>query len=240
MADDGLPDLTERLRIRRRHGRRRRWLPVAIACAILLAALIAQWVVHSSSLMRLTRVQTTGTRLVQDTQVQDAARLPLGEPLAGVDLDAAARRVAALDGVDHVQVQRHWPHTITIAVTERTPAYQRRTSTGYQWVDAHGIVFRSLGASTRGLVTVTTAGVDNQLLAGVAQVLGALKPATRAQLTAVDAATANDIVLTLTGGRRVIWGSADQSDVKSQVLQALLGQPVKTIDVSSPTHPTGR
>lgn len=240
MADDGLPDLTERLRIRRRHGRRQGWRPVVIACGVLLLALLAQWVVHNSGLLKLSRVQTTGTHLVQDSQVQDAARLPLGAPLAQVDLDAVARRVAAINVVDHVQVQRHWPHTITIAVTERVAAYQRRTTSGYQWVDAHGIVFNSLATSTRGLVTATTNGVDNQLLTGVAQAIGALTPATRAQVSAVDAPTANDIVLTLTGGRRVTWGGADQSDVKSKVLQALLNQPVRTIDVSSPTHPTGR
>jgi cell division protein FtsQ len=42
------------------------------------------------------------------------------------------------------------------------------------------------------------------------------------------------IRLELTGGRVVVWGGADQSDVKARVATALLARPGKTIDVSAP------
>lgn len=240
MPDDGLPDLTERLRVRRRASRGRRWVPTGIALAILVLSLVAQWLVKDGPLLRLTRVEANATSLLSAQQVRDAADLPLGEPLARVDLDAAARRVAALGAVDHVVVQRKWPHTVEVQVTGRTAAYQRRTTKGYQWVDSHGIVFRTLADPTRGLVTVTTTGVANNMLAGVAQTLDALTPTVKAKVLSVDATTPDNIVLRLQGGRRVTWGGADESDLKARVLQVLLGQPVKTIDVSSPTHPTGR
>ena len=63
----------------------------------------------------------------------------------------------------------------------------------------------------------------------------------RGQVTLVSATSPDDVTLTLTDGRTVLWGSAEQTDRKSQVLGALLDQigagtlePAGTLDVSTP------
>lgn len=238
---DHLPDLTERLRIRRRGAGMRRWAAVIAAVGVLLVALAAAWVVRFSPALRVDSLTVTGTHWVSEDQVRAAAQVPFGRPLAAVDMTAIAQRVAVLGPVAKVEVKRRWPHTVAIEITERTAAYQRRVPTGYQWVDAQGVVFHTAATSTRGLVTVTTIGVDNSLLADVCTVIGDLKPGTRKLLASVDAATPDRIVLTLTDRRTIVWGSADQSELKSEVTQALLAQKgVTVLDVSSPTHPTAR
>ena len=40
------------------------------------------------------------------------------------------------------------------------------------------------------------------------------------------------------GGRTVTWGSAEQSELKAEVLAALLSRPDRHIDVSVPGQPT--
>ena len=48
------------------------------------------------------------------------------------------------------------------------------------------------------------------------------------------------VQFTLEDGKRVVWGSADSSELKANVLVALLSQPGRTYDVSSPDLPTIR
>ncbi len=66
--------------------------------------------------------------------------------------------------------------------------------------------------------------------------LRTLPAALRAQVDSVTARTPDAIVLQLTGGAKIVWGSADQSALKSTVLQKLMaakpGQ--AAYDVSSP------
>ncbi|CNV87905.1 cell division protein FtsQ [Mycobacterium tuberculosis] len=46
------------------------------------------------------------------------------------------------------------------------------------------------------------------------------------------------ITLTLADGRVVIWGTTDRCEEKAEKLAALLTQPGRTYDVSSPDLPT--
>jgi cell division protein FtsQ len=46
------------------------------------------------------------------------------------------------------------------------------------------------------------------------------------------------ITLTLGDGRVVIWGTTDRTEEKAEKLAALLTQPGRTYDVSSPDLPT--
>ena len=48
----------------------------------------------------------------------------------------------------------------------------------------------------------------------------------------------DDIELTLRSGDRVRWGSADQPEVKAQVLRALMNRKADVYDVAAPELPT--
>jgi cell division protein FtsQ len=56
----------------------------------------------------------------------------------------------------------------------------------------------------------------------------------------VEVATVDRIELALRDDRTVLWGSAEQSDLKAEVLTSLLSQPGSTYDVSVPGQPTVR
>ncbi len=62
----------------------------------------------------------------------------------------------------------------------------------------------------------------------------------RARSTWSEVETIDRIRLSCAGGRTVMWGSAEDSAQKAEVLAVLLGQDAREIDVSVPGRPTTR
>lgn len=234
-------DVSAAIAERRRQERRRRRLAVAVAVGLLSLALAAVWLVRSSPVLAARQVEVLGTRRVSQAQVVRAAAVPMGTPLATVDVEAIGQRVAeGLTPVEKVEVRTIPPSTVVVEVTERSAVFQRRSGPQYQLVDAHGVVFASQGKPVKGLPVALTSTVDNRLLADVATVVGSLSPTVAKQVELVEADSADRIVLRLAEGRRVVWGSAAASREKVQVLEVLLGQQAQVYDVSSPGTPSTR
>jgi cell division protein FtsQ len=201
---------------------------------VLLGALT--WVVYGTSVLGVRQVEVIGTSIVDADAVRSVAAVTLGTPLARVDTGAVAGRVGQLAAVAAVDVSRSWPGTLVIDVTERMPAATVAMADGFVVLDAGGVVFQTVPKQPAGLVLlkVTTPGpADPATRAGLA-VLAALTPTLRAQVVAVSVPSTTGIRLELAAGRTVIWGSAEQNDVKAQVATVLLARPGKTIDVSAP------
>ena len=216
----------------RRPPTRAIWL---LGAGLALLGIVA-WIVFGTSVLGVREVAVNGATIVDEGQVRSAAAVPLGTPLARVDTGAVAARVGRLAPVASAEVSRSWPGTLVIHVIERVPAVAVATPAGFVLLDAGGVAFRTVAVSPPGLVAlkVTAPGPSDPSTVAALHVLAALSPQLRAQLTAVSAVSPTAIRLELTGGRVVIWGGADQSDVKARVATALLGRPGKTIDVSAP------
>jgi len=224
--------------IRRKQSRRRRLRQGLLAVLIALVVVGLVWLVAFSSVLGVNRVQVDGTSLVTADQVTAAAQVVSGTPLARVDGKAIAARVtAAIPEVASVTVSRHWPNTLVIHVKERVIVYQVQAGGSFQWVDATGTVFHS-SPDKQPVPVVTVDATDQQLVAGVATVVTALPADLLPDVTSIDAATRDSITLKLNDGRQVIWGSADQSDLKAQVIGPLLKVSGKVYNVSAPANPS--
>jgi cell division protein FtsQ len=71
-----------------------------------------------------------------------------------------------------------------------------------------------------------------------ATVVSALPKELAAMVDHVEVLTVDQITLVLKDQRIVVWGSADDSALKAEVLLKLLRQPGKVYDVSVPGQPT--
>lgn len=233
-------DITGAIDLRRRRRRRRNWIIAAVVAGVLVLAGVAVWVVRSSSLLCVEQIDVEGTHTLTPSQVVTAAGVTTGVPLARVDTGQVVQQVSTLPPVSAVEVHRSWPHTLTISVTERTLVYQVEVSGSYLSVDPDGVVFNRSTTRARGAVRATTASGDRTLLRDVATVVGSFPTKLRSQVDHVDAKSRDSIVVVLTGGRSVVWGSADRSELKGQVAAAMLGVRATHYDVSSPEHPTSR
>ena len=98
------------------------------------------WVLFGSRLLAVRQIEVTGLDRLAETEVLAAVDVTPGTPLARVDTDAVAARVSELRLVDSVDVQRGWPATLRVAVTERVPVFALAAADGgYLLVDWEGV-----------------------------------------------------------------------------------------------------
>lgn len=220
-------------------ARRHRWRSAAPYVAVLTGVAllgVAALLVYGTGVFAVRAVEVTGARIVSAEQVRERAEVPLGAPLARVDLEAVRARVAAMPTVESVRVDRSWPGTVRVAVRERAPAAAVARAGRFTLVDRDGVLYRTVPALPRGvpLLTVRSPGPGDRATRAALTVLAALGPALRGRLVSVAAPTAEQVTLVLERGRSVFWGDAGDSDRKVVVATALLERPGTRIDVSAP------
>lgn len=229
------------LQEQRRRRNRRKLLGAVVGVLVLLLGGLGVWLLWFSDALAAKDVQVRGTTLLDEQQVVEVAAVPLGKPLVSVDLQQVQERVKDLVQVAAVEVSRDYPSTVTINVTERSMVYQRVVGERYEWVDARGVVFHTTDVPQAGRVIANTSGDDPRLLADVATVVKHLPDSVSARVVELDARGVDEIVITLTDGDTVAWGSADESELKAEVLEVLLEQVEADVyDVSAPAYPTTR
>lgn len=228
------------LKERQRRKRRRKLIIGGVAAGVLALAGFAVYALFFSPWLVATQVTATGQQLLSAEQVTTAAAVPLGEPLASLDLDAVEARVRELAPVAEVEVTREFPHELVIAVTEREAVYQRAADDGYEWVDATGMVFHATDQPDGDLLVAQVSAEDQRLLADVATVVYWIPVDVKPDVEGVSADAVDDIILDLDDDRQVLWGSADESELKSEVLGTLLQTEASIYDISAPLYPTTR
>jgi cell division protein FtsQ len=108
-------------------------------------------------------------------------------------------------------------------------------------VDSDGVLFGHYDTRPADLPLVRTApDVKSDALAEAARVVTSLRSDIAAKVDLVEVETIDRIRLELAGGRTVMWGSAEDSAEKAEVLAVLLGRDARQIDVSVPGRPTTR
>lgn len=233
-----ISDATGRIDLRRRRDRRRRWLWRGVAAGVLAVLGGLTWLLLFSTVLGVRTIEVSGATITNADDVRRLADVSPGTPLARIDLDAVATRVAGLPAVDTVTVSRVWPGTIGIRIVERTPLFAIETPGGYWIADHEGVIFNSAADAPKGLMIAQITGNDPRLVRDLGTVLSALPAEVHKRVRQVSAETADSITLHLDGGVRVVWGSADQSALKAQVIVPLLQQKGTVYDVSAPSNPT--
>lgn len=217
-------------RLVERRPRWRRW----VAAGLILVLLVGVgWLVWFSTILNVRDVRVVGAQGAGAKQVLAAGSVPMGEPLARLDADAIAARVAAIDWVAQVEVRRGWPNEVVLAVETRSPI-AKQVGTG-KGVDASGVAFDAPGKLPDGLIGIDATGDG---LAAAVGVVTTLPADLRGRVESVKASTRDDVSFTLHSGALVRWGSTEQAEVKAQVLRALLARRARMYDVTAPELPT--
>ncbi|WSK25599.1 FtsQ-type POTRA domain-containing protein [Streptomyces sp. NBC_01298] len=225
--------------------------PLVVA-GVLLALLLAAgctWVLYGSSWLRVEKVTATGTEVLTREQVLAAAAVPVGAPLVSVDTDEIEARLRGrLPRIDSVDVVRAWPHGIGLKVTERKPVLLIKKGAQFVEVDASGVRFDTVGQAPAGVPLLELSSKqspsgrrfdEERLLREAVQIAGVLPESVRKETAQVKVRSYDSVVLELSGGRSVVWGSGEQGEAKGRALTALLKASPKAdrFDVSVPTAP---
>jgi cell division protein FtsQ len=236
----------ERVEVRRftRRSRHRRATLVSLgAVVLLLVASVA--VAVFSPLLSLRTIRVEGTERVDASAVQAALDGQLGTPLALIDFDEVTDELAAFPLIASYVTETAPPHTLVVRIQERQPVATVAAGDGFELVDPAGVVVQSLDARQEGvpLVDVGGASLDGPAYRSVAEVLLALPVTLRSTVDTVTASTTDDVTLQLTSGERVVWGSAEHSAKKAQVLAGLIADQARRdpgasveYDVSAPDN----
>ncbi len=223
---------------RQRSVRRRTWMPWLVGTVLAVVLGAAVWLVFFSSVLAVSSVEVRGNRTVARATVLRTAAVPTGTPLARVDTGAIEDRVRQLTPVADVRVTRAWPDRVVLTVTERVAVVAVTTGERFELVDAAGVSFRITERRPDGLPLAKVTGARREVtLRSVVAVSAALPDQLRSRVRMISASSPDSISLDLDGDVKVVWGSAERSDRKAEVLLALMRRPAKVYDVSAPELP---
>ena len=234
-------------RSRKRFARRqwrRRWLAWRLLLVLLLVVALlgtGAYAVWFSSWLDVDKVDVSGAQTISADDVRERADIDSGTPLARVDLLRAEARVRSLAVVKDARVSRQWPDTVLIDIEERVAIAVVEIGDRLRGMDADGVVFRDYNRAPPGLPRVQTEiGTTAAALKEAALVISALPESLTLVVDYLQVTSVDEISLFLKDGRQVVWGSADDSDTKADVLEGLLQTDADVYDVSVPTQPTTR
>jgi cell division protein FtsQ len=190
---------------------------------------------YFTPIMAARNIVVVGLGAVTQDEVTAAAAVAPGTPLLQVDTDAVAERVAAIRRVASARVQRQYPSTLRITIVERVPVVVKDFPDGPHLYDRDGVDFATAPPPpSLPYIDVDDPGPTDPATKAVLAVLTSLRPEVAGQVGRVAAPSVSSITLTLADGRTVIWGTTDRTEEKAEKLAALLTQPGRTYDVSSP------
>lgn len=217
-----------------------RGLKVLVWSALLsVVAVGVGLLLYFTPIMSVRDIVVIGLEAIPQDEVRGAAAVVPGTPLLRVDTDAVAERVATIRRVASARVQREYPSSLRITVVERVPVVVKDYPDGPHLFDRDGVDF-AIAPPPPDLPYLETAtpGPNDPATEAALQVMLALPPGVAAQVGRIAAPSVASITLTLVDGRVVVWGTTDRTDEKALKLAALLTQPGRTYDVSSPDLPT--
>jgi cell division protein FtsQ len=224
-----------------------------IAFGILLLAAVGALLL-STRLFAARTIEVSGFDHLDRAHVIEISGITDRTNIVRLDTGAIEERIERDPWVETATVTRSLPSTVRISITERHPVALLRGASGFVLLATDGAVLDELGRSTdltRTLPTIRGVEGSETLAGGVeagqgAGVAGHLPPLIRRQVRWITVASTGAIDLALRSGVPVVYGSAEQADVKGQILRSILAwadanaRTIESIDLRTPEAPTAR
>jgi cell division protein FtsQ len=196
-------------------------------------------ILYFTPLMSVRQTVVTGTGVVTQEDVLRELNITKGTRLLQIDTAAAADRVASIRRVASARVQCEYPSTLRVTIVERVPVAAWAGGDGTHLIDRDGVDFANEPPPPGiPVLDVVAPGPQDPTTKAALQVLTSLAPDLARQVAKIAAPSVSSITLTLDDGRTIVWGTTDRTAEKAEKLGALLTQPGRMYDVSSPDLPT--
>lgn len=214
---------------------------VIVGVVIIALAYLLGW----SSIFSVKKVEIAGapTTAVQ-AEIKKKSQIMVGQQLARVNPQSAARRIEKLSWVKDVAISRNWlSGAVAIEINPRAPlAFFNSDQVPGQTIDEEGQLFTLPGYTNPDLALISAKSPDSALKAN--ELFTALPENFRRSITSMMATSSNTFTLNSTlGGRdiRIRWGDGQDMVLKISVINSLLKLPenkkIKMIDVIAPYAP---
>lgn len=222
---------------RKSRNRRMVWVVLGGAVSFLLALLLAG---IFSPLFAVRTITVIGAQQVSGDQVEAALTDQLGVPLPLVDASTVTAQLGGFPLIESFSIERQLPGTLIVRLVERTPIGTVSKGSGWDVIDSAGVILARTEERNPDypIFTMSETTVDGPGFSAAVQVLHSLPAEMRASVDTISAGTKDDVRLVLRSGQQVLWGSAEDSDLKAVGLQRLMAAQGSVTgvlyDVSSP------
>ena len=186
-------------------------------------------VLFASGATDVRHVEVVGASKATAARIDTIAHSAVGSPMLTVNTSQLSERVAALPQIAGVHVDRSWPNTLRVVVSERQPVLAVHESSGWVLIDRGGAPYLTVATPPAHVLTLTLPAAsaarpdshDPGVHAAV-DVVAALPANVRARVVGVEAPSTAGIRLRLRDGSTVVWGGAEDSARKARALAVLL------------------
>jgi cell division protein FtsQ len=221
------------------------------AIAAVLAIGISAWVVATSALFDIQKIDVRGNRRLSDGEVVNLSGVRLGRNLLTVPLEKIRGSLMRSPWIASADAIRSLPSTLVLRVTERSAVAWVGDPEGYAALAGDGVVVDRGTGSPEGLVSLGKTGsstpVGRRVRGLVAQlrVTASLNPVLRRTVEAAKV-VGDEVQLLLVGGAKVLYGEAESLGAKNAALASMLRYARKNqiqieyLDVRSPGAPALR
>jgi len=205
-----------------------------------LALVAAVAVVVLSPLMALEKIEVVGLVSLDESVVVGAVADQRGRPLALLDFEDVTSKLGTVPQIESFATELRPPHTLVIRVVERVAVGSIRVSTGYDIVDAAGVVIAFSEGEPAGIPAIFTSDAASPSFDAIVATLTALPTDVRADVKSISAESRDSVTFVLrSAAHEIRWGSDEAASQKSAVLrQALFVAASRggafVIDVSAP------
>lgn len=199
-----------------------------------------------SPVMSVREIVVEGAERLDSGMVHAALADLNGRPLALVTSGDVEERLEPFVLVQSYSTRAQPPSTLVVQIVERQAIGALPGDTGYTVFDAVGVALWSETQAPVGVPALDLQGqnTESAAFASAAEVSLALPSSFRSQVGKISAASQDDVTLSLLDGTSVVWGSAEDSPRKVEVLLTLIAataeNPPSQYDVSSPEAPVTR
>ena len=214
---------------------------VIVGVVIIALAYLLGW----SSIFSVKKVEITGAPTAAVlANIEMKSQIEVGQQLARVNPQSAARKIEKLSWVKDVAISRNWlSGAVAIEINPRQPlAFFNSDQVPGQTIDEEGQLFSLPGYSNPDLALISAKSPDSALKAN--ELFTALPENFRKNITSMLATSSNTFTLNSTlEGRdiRIRWGDSQDMALKISVINSLLKLPenkkIKLIDVVAPYAP---
>jgi cell division septal protein FtsQ len=216
--------------------------PLAIMGVVIIAlAYLLGW----SSIFSVKKVEITGAPTAAVlANIEMKSQIEVGQQLARVNPQSAARKIEKLLWVKDVAISRNWlSGAVAIEINPRQPlAFFNSDQVPGQTIDEEGQLFSLPGYTNPDLALISAKSPDSALKAN--ELFTQLPESFRSHITSMMATSSNTFTLNSTiEGRdiRIRWGDSQDMALKISVINSLLKLPenkkIKVIDVVAPHAP---
>ncbi|BAC18861.1 POTRA domain protein, FtsQ-type [Corynebacterium efficiens YS-314] len=215
-------------------------LVTTVVIALVAIAAAVAWFVP---VFKVESIEINGAVRTDTEVAREVSGITAGDNLLRIDATGAAHAIAEMPWVSSVTLNRRLPSTVEITLTEREAAVFIRRPDGEHIIDTEG---QPIVVGTPPVGTVEVTGIredDPEVLPAVIDIIRAIDdydPELRNIIATIEAPDQFDVLLRLTDGREVYWGSSENNHDKAVALSTVVQREGQRWNISSPSMVTVR